>query len=312
MKRIAITIGVMWLVSIAMFGQGAKNIKINEVLTKNTSSILDEYGEHRPWVELENTSFSTYNVRGMYIATDTAVLNPTLSAPERIQMMSQLPNEEKRTSLTARQHLLLFLNSNPMKGGTHLTARINPDEKVFVALYDGNGIDLIDSVWVPVLAENASWARLSEGNWSVKEAEEVTPAAANHLSAIESKVSRIKREDPHGFGITLLSMGIVFSCLALLCIFFTLFGIYMRHKQELKNAAEKQPLKSVAKVGEETADLMHKTNVILKDGLATKGIDKEIYIAVISMALKQYQDDVHDVESGIITIQPKRTKWTRV
>ena len=78
MKRIAITIGVLWMVSITMFGQGAKNIKINEVLTKNTSSILDEYGEHRPWVELENISFSTYNVRGMYIATDTAVLSPTL------------------------------------------------------------------------------------------------------------------------------------------------------------------------------------------------------------------------------------------
>lgn len=53
----------------------------------------------------------------------------------------------------------------------------------------------------------------------------------------------------------------------------------------------------------------HKTNVILKEGLKSKGIDKEIYIAVISMALKQYQDDVHDVESGIITIMPKNTGW---
>ena len=28
------------------------------------------------------------------------------------------------------------------------------------------------------------------------------------------------------------------------------------------------------------------------------------------MALKQYQDDVHDVESGIITIKSKDTDWT--
>lgn len=40
-----------------------------------------------------------------------------------------------------------------------------------------------------------------------------------------------------------------------------------------------------------------------------KGIDKEIYMAVISLALKEYLEDVHDVESGIITIKPKQTRW---
>jgi hypothetical protein len=32
-------------------------------------------------------------------------------------------------------------------------------------------------------------------------------------------------------------------------------------------------------------------------------------MAVIAMALKQYEDDVHDVESGIITIAPKKSVW---
>jgi hypothetical protein len=35
----------------------------------------------------------------------------------------------------------------------------------------------------------------------------------------------------------------------------------------------------------------------------------EVYMAVIGMALRQYEDDVHDVESGIITIKPKETGW---
>ena len=52
------------------------------------------------------------------------------------------------------------------------------------------------------------------------------------------------------------------------------------------------------------------TKVILKDGLQTAGIDKEIYIAVISMALKEYEDDVHDIESNVITIKPHHTNWT--
>jgi hypothetical protein len=40
-----------------------------------------------------------------------------------------------------------------------------------------------------------------------------------------------------------------------------------------------------------------------------KGKDMEIYMAVIGMALKQYEDDVHDVESGVITIKQKDTGW---
>ena len=73
---------------------------------------------------------------------------------------------------------------------------------------------------------------------------------------------------------------------------------------------ELQPLKAGVKTVEKTVEIGHKTNVILQDGLKSKGIDKEIYIAVIAMALKEYQDDVHDVESGIITIKPKNTDWS--
>ena len=46
-----------------------------------------------------------------------------------------------------------------------------------------------------------------------------------------------------------------------------------------------------------------------KDGFEKKGVDMEIYMAVIGMALKQYEDDVHDVESGVITIKEKDTGW---
>ena len=73
--------------------------------------------------------------------------------------------------------------------------------------------------------------------------------------------------------------------------------------------AKIQPVKAGVKTVEKTKEIGHKTNVILQDGLKSKGIDKEVYIAVISMALKQYQDNVHDVESGVITIKPKTTDW---
>ncbi len=123
------------------------------------------------------------------------------------------------------------------------------------------------------------------------------------------KVEKFKQMDPHGFAMTIMAMGIVFSCLALLWLTFTLFGIVMRHMETAKKVAHQQPIKPLTKTVEKTIEVGHKTGVILQEGLKTKGIDREVYLAVIGLALKQYQDDVHDVESGIITIKHHETGW---
>lgn len=310
MKKILLMAALL-ISSLSVFPQGARNIKINEVMTNNSASLQDEFGQHLPWIELANISHTTYNVRGMYITTDRRVLDKSLTVPQRIKMMSVIPNGDKRTSMSAREHLLLFLNSNPAKGALHLTASVKTDTPTWVALYDGNGIDIIDSITVPVLDADKSYARIKDGyaQWDVKAPEAVTPGIGNYIEVNETKIAKWKRDDPHGFVITILSMGIVFSCLALLYIVFRVLGLFMAHKQAIKKAGKIQPIKVAVKTGEKLAETGHKTKVILKDGLQTGGIDKEIYIAVISMALKQYQDDVHDVESGIITIRPHHTSW---
>ncbi len=301
--------GIMFASASAVMAQGAKNIRINEVLTNNTTSIVDEFGQREAWIELENTSFTTYNIRGMYLTTDRSVLDPQMSVPERIKRMSVIPNGETRTQIGGRQHIIFYGNSNPRQGKLHLSLPIPMSEPVWIGFYNGNAVELIDSVSVPALAANQSYAR--HGNkWSVKSAENVTPGIENFVKTDETKDAKLKREDPHGFGITLLAMGIVFFCLALLFVFFWIFGLIMAHIDTAKKVANTQPIKTVTKTVEVTHDIAHATGNILQDGLKTKGIDKEVYIAVISMALKQYQDDVHDVESGIITIKSRQTGWT--
>ena len=286
--------GLLLASTSTVMAQGAKNIRINEVLTNNTASIVDEFGNREAWIELENTSFTTYNIRGMYFTTDRSVLDPKMSVPERIKRMRVIPNGDP---------------SSPAKGKLHLSLPIPLSEPVWIGFYNGNAVELIDSVTVPALAANQSYAR--HGNaWSVKSAENATPGIENFIKTDETKDAYLKREDPHGIGITLLAMGIVFFCLALLFLFFWIFGLIMRHIDAAKKVAEVQPIKAVTKTVEATHDLAHATGNILQDGLKTKGIDKEVYIAVISMALKQYQDDVHDVESGVITIKSKDTTWS--
>ena len=291
-----------------MFGQGAKNIKLNEVVTNNTQGIIDEYGKREAWIELANTSFTTYNVRGMYLTTDRSVLDPTMSVPERISRMRIIPSGEARTQVGARQHLVLFCNSNPAEGKLHLALPIAPSEPIWIALYNGNGTELIDSVTVPALNADQSYARLN-GKWSVKAPENVTPGIENFIEASETKIEKFKREDPHGFAMAIMAMGIVFTCLATLWIFFTVFGTIMNHMETAKKVANTQPIKPITKTVEKTIEISHKTSVALQEGFDKKGIDMEIYMAVIGMALKQYEDDVHDVESGVITIKPKDTDW---
>ena len=320
MKKIELLLGVLLLsCSSMMFAQKASNIKISEILTNNTASVQDEFGQREAWVELANTSFSTYNVRGMYITTDRSVLDPNLSVPERIKKMSKIPNGETKTNLTARQNLLLYCNSDPQKGAMHLSVKIDSQKPVWVALYDGNATDLIDSVTVPVLEDNCSFASLKASSgekgmfiWTKMQPDKVSPNISNETQKGESKVAKTKREDPYGIVMSVLCMGIVFFCLALLYAFFRILGIIMKHQAAAKKVANVQPIKAVVKTGEKVVETGHKTNVILQDGLKSKGIDKEIYIAVISMALKQYQDDVHDVESNIITIKPHHTSWTKI
>ena len=301
--------GLLLASTSAVMAQGARNIRLNEVMTNNTASIQDEYGQREAWIELENTSFTTYNIRGMYLTTDRSVLNPEMTVPERIKRMTIIPNGEPRTQIGGRQHIVFFGNSNPAQGKLHLSLKVPMSEPVWIGFYNGNAEELIDSVTVPALAADQSYAR--HGNqWSVKSAENVTPGIENFIKTDETKDAKLKREDPHGIGITLLAMGIVFFCLALLFIFFWIFGVIMNHLDTAKKVANTQPIKPITKTVEITHDLAHATGNILQDGLGKKGIDKEVYIAVISMALKQYQDDVHDVESGIITIKTKDTGWS--
>lgn len=311
MKKISLALFAALIFSSTAYGQGARNIKINEVMTNNTASIVDEYGRYDAWLELSNIAYSSYNVRGMYITTDRSVLNKKLSVPERIKKMSVIPNGDERTLMSARKHLILYFNGNPADGMQHLSAKAEKGKALWVALYDGNAVDIIDSVTVPALSANLSYAREKDGSakWQVKPADQVTPGSNNYIHTGETKIAKLKREDPHGYGIAILSMGIVFSCLALLYMFFRILGLFMSHKQTIKKAKNIPPVNVAVKAGEKLAETGHKTKVILKDGMKTGGIDKEIYIAVIAMAMKQYQDDVHDIESNIITIKPHNTLW---
>ncbi len=309
-KRIGLLVTVIVFTMQGAWAQGAKSIRITEVMTNNRTGIVDEYGKHKAWVELTNTSFTTYNVRGMFLTTERRVLDKKMTPEQRRKLMCPLPNNETRTTLAGKKSILIFdgTASEPLQ----LDLRLLPSHNNWIALYDGNAVDLVDSVSIPTLQNDQSFALSRDfKHWSKTDGSKVTPGFLPQTSGL-SKPQILKKTDPHGFGISILSMGIVFFCLALLFVFFWAFGAYMKHKQRLAKATEKHATllyKTGKKTIEVTSEISHKTNVMLKDGLSTKGIDKEIYMAVISLALQEYLEDVHDIEPGIITIKSKQTRW---
>jgi len=313
MKKSSFLLGLLAVICLPMHAQMDASIKLNEVLTDNQSSLIDEYGTHHAWVEIANISHSTYNIRGMYLTTDRSVLDKSMSVPERVKRMSIIPNGDARTNLSGRQLLVFQLNSQPAKGSLHLAVKVDPSKPTWIALYNGNATQLIDSVTVPVLQADQSYARIANNgtsaDWEVKSGDRVTQGIQNMTTVSESKVEKFKREDPYGIAMAIMAMGIVFLCLALLWIFFTLFGMFMRHQETAKKVINTQPIKPITKTVEKTMEVGHKTGVILQEGLKTKGIDREVYLAVIGMALQQYRDNVHDVESGVITIKHRDTEW---
>jgi len=323
MKRIFLFLSLVTAFGSSAFAQGARNIKINEVLTNNTKSILDEYGEHLPWIELANTSYSTYDIRGMYIATDRKVLDKNLSVPERIKMMCPIPNGSERTTLSAQEHVLYFLNSNTAKSDMHLSNQVKKDTVMWIGLFDGNAVDLIDSVTVEVLDENASYARVKNKDkeivWEVKAPEFVSPGTANISGPSESKIEKLKRDDPYGFGITILAMGVVFSCLALLYIAFALLGKFMNRSKHVKelidmDKPENRKLEMIRSKDDDDDDEETSLDTEKKQPAVEEKkpeVTPEI-AAAIAQAIKDYQDDVHVEESGIITLNPKQSPWVNI
>lgn len=140
-------------------------------MTDNRTNLVDEYGQHKPWVELSNSSFTTYNVRGMFLTTDRRVLDKKMSPEARRQLMCPLPINEPRTTLGGKKSIVIFDSSSwyQMAGTDNIgRQRILPTRDLssqsystgkmpnWIALYDGNAVDLIDSVSVPVLAADES------------------------------------------------------------------------------------------------------------------------------------------------------------
>lgn len=115
-------------------------------------------------------------------------------------------------------------------------------------------------------------------------------------SLLSTGAERLAQSDPHGFTLTIISVLVVFTALIILYGIYTLSGGLFSGKIKLKRE------KKVSSPEDEVAVAIA---LALRQHL---GGEEEK--AAIATAIHLYlNSSVHDVESGIITIQKSETRW---
>jgi len=275
--------------------QSRKALRINEVMVVNDSSVVDDYGHHSAWIELFNSNFGPLDISSVYITND-----PSNIKEPSVKKMYAVPLGDVLTRIPKRQHVLFWADNEPNRGTFHTNFVLTPGEDNWIAIYDADGKTLIDSVTVPAaLPAGCSYARNEDGvigdnAWSIrtgsteKSNDYITPSSANVIKDANPKIGEFHDKDEHGFAMTIMAMGIVFSALLVLCLAFYCIGMIGKYFSRLNKAR---------------ATGVDVTEVPVDEH------DSGEEIAAIVMALHEHLN-AHDKESTVLTINKVKRAYS--
>lgn len=136
---------------------------INEVMSKNDGTLLDEQDEADDWIELYNASGEAIVLEGFTIRDNKS---------EKITL--------GKIRLPANGHLILWADDAPDQGATHLPFKLSSSgDNVILEDASGNEIDRVD---IPELGADQSFSRFPDGRGEFKTCVAPTPASENGSS----------------------------------------------------------------------------------------------------------------------------------
>ena len=244
-------LGVLLLFALLLTSFGAKaqratSIRINEVLVINEDNFMDDYGKRHAWIELFNSSAGSVNIGGCYLTNDK-------NNPKKYP----IPKGDVLTTMPPRQHLLFWADNQPTRGTFHVNFELDPSKDNYIALYDADGITLIDEIVVPSgQVADVSYGRAVDGVEGWKTLSKVTPSTNNVTLDTNDKIDNFKNNDSWGIGMTVTAMGVVFSGLFLLFLCFKFTGklsIAASKRNAQKAAGKDTPI--AANAGQESGEI---------------------------------------------------------
>lgn len=263
---------VITLSTTSLVGQNSSEIRINEILIENSDNITDSYGAKSGWIELFNTAHGTVDIGGCYISDD----------PNNLKKY-QIPRGDASTAIPPRQIKLFYADGDSYKGTYHINFTITDAKEILFISNDGRTI--VDRVQIPhgSLSENSSYGRVIDGEkeWAVFE--NPTPGSVNKPHTGISAGEKFKAIDPVGVIMALTAMSVVFLALILLYIVFKQVGNHNIRLTQKRSA-------TVAGKGAES--------------VGGAEASAEVFAAIATAVhLHLTEEEVHDVESAIITME---------
>jgi sodium pump decarboxylase gamma subunit len=253
-------------------------------MVNNQTNYIDRYGEHTPWIEIYNNSAATTNIGGCFLSND----------PNNLKKYP-ITRGDRNTIIGPRQFIIFWADNDATRGTFHVNFLLDPNRDNTVYLSDASG-KLINELTVPASASSSadkSYGRKTDGGKELGVLEKPTPNVNNVFADQDTKNVRFAKYDPTGLGMTITAVSVVFLALILLFIIFKQVGKFYIKKERKKAAAAK---------GEPEP----KVKVKAKD---LEGISGEV-CAAIAAAIYEMQNDLHDIEDTILTIEKTTVNYS--
>jgi hypothetical protein len=176
---------------IAAFGANpqaaAVPVVINEILASNGHTRADPQGEYDDWIELYNRGSTPVNLGGMYLTDDSA-------EPAKWQFPNNVPAQ---TTIPAHGYLLVWADGEVSDPGLHVSFKLGASGES-VALFDRDGLTLIDSVLFNAQRTDVSYGRFPDGTDTWSQMEPPTPGARN-VRTFAGYLETPQMSPDHGF-----------------------------------------------------------------------------------------------------------------
>lgn len=257
--------------------QGLKDVKINEILVNNNESYADDHANHTSWVELHNSGYSNINIGGAYLTVKRGDQTRTY----------RIPKNDARTLLAPQGYVIFFADSSSNRGTFHTNFTLH--ETGYLALMD-QGRNVVDSVVYDVSTQQADISIGRIIDLSTKEETfgtlpGITPMQANEIEEQIPAYEVFRLRDPSGIVMAMTAMSVVFSALIVLYLCFKTIG------KNMVRATLRKEQKTVQAMPADLKPAMKPDQDIIGEE-----------IAAIAIALRRYEEDMHDIEYHVLTI----------
>ena len=151
----------------ATVGISPNDIKINELMSLNSSVVADEFFEFDDWCELYNSGFYSIDLNGFYLTDD-------ISRPDKYKLPDEIIQEG--------DHTLYWLDKNTWQGENHAPFKLSSDGEELALFYkSSNSWELVDYISFESIENDISYGRAFDGANDWQYFQNPTPNLSNNI-----------------------------------------------------------------------------------------------------------------------------------